>query len=154
MRTHLSAIAALVPHDIPVFDTAAERPNYNPLNWTGAWTSAQRAAWELPERYVVLTAPTLRTRAWTLDDVPRDIRDYVRLMIVDPTARGARSAQESIRNTLNRSHPVVAGFSTDLRHSSGDVFARDSEAPNDLYYAVDTYLYHATPAPIPPDPED
>lgn len=149
-RTHLAAIAALASASmtpaLPVFDTAVEKPNYNPLNWTGAWTAAQRDAWVLPTRYLILSAPTLRTEAESLDDVPRDVRDYVRVTTVDPSARGARLVQEAVRDDLDRSHPVVTGYSTNLRHSTADVFAKDGDGTTDLYYAVDTYLYHATPA--------
>lgn len=149
MRTHLAAIAALatpaVTPAIDVYDTAAERPNYNPQSWNAAWTATQRANWVLPSRWLILAAPTLRTLAESLDDVPRDVHDYVRITTVGPSAREARLLQETIRTALNRKHPVVTGYSTELRHSSADVFARDPEGEGDIYYAVDTYLYRATP---------
>lgn len=148
-RAHLAAIAALASASmtpaLPVFDTAVEPPNYDPTNWTGAWTAAQRAAWVLPTRYLILSAPTLRTIAESLDDFPRDVRDYVRITAVDSSARAARLMQEAVRGDLDRSHPTVTGYSTDLRHSTADVFAKDGDGPTDLYYAVDTYLYQATP---------
>ena len=100
----------------------------------------------LPTRYLILSAPTLRTVAESLDDVPRDIRDYVRVTTVDPSARGARLVQETVRPALDRKHPAVTGYVTDLRHSTADVFANDTDGPTDLYYAVDTYLYQATPS--------
>lgn len=148
MRAHLAAIAALIPDGIPVFDTAAERPNYDPSDWTATWSAAQRAAWTLPEpaRWVILSAPTFPKVADTLDDVPRDVRGYVRVTTVDVSARGARWVQEAVRAVLDRGAPVVTGYSANLRHSTADVFAKDEDSPTDLYYAVDSYLYQATPS--------
>lgn len=152
-RAHLAAIAALVPAGIDRYDTSADRPDYNPTNWASTWNATQKAAWTLPDRYVVLTAPNMRRQALTLDDVPRDVRDYLRVTAVGVTASQARWVQEQIFAAFDRKKVTLTGFGGTLRHSTADVFAKDDSITPFRYYAVDTYKYRATKAPI-PTPEE
>jgi hypothetical protein len=146
MYAHLAAIAALAPVGVHVYDTDVERPQYNPADWSGTWTTADKQAWSLPDRYIILTAPSFRERASTLSRVRLDVDDYLQVTAVESTPRGARWLQEAVRVAFDRAKPVLTGFNTDLHFSASGIHAVDRELSPHRYYSVDTYRYKATPA--------
>lgn len=146
MRTHLAAIAALIPDGIDVYATEAERPDYNPADWSAAWSSVQRAAWVLPERYVVLAAPTFMTDPLTIDGTRAHVDDYFQVTAVGVTDGQARWVHEKVRAALNPGTPIVAGFGCRTKLRAAGITAADRDVTPHRIYAVDTYRYRATPA--------
>lgn len=148
MRSHLAGIAALIPDGIDVYATAAERPDYDPADWSAPWSSAQQAAWELPDRYVVLTAPTMLERSLTIDGLRRGVESYFQATAVGLSDQQARWVHEQIRATLNPAgggRPDVPGYSAWTHLSAEGIHSIDREVKPYRYFAVDTYKYRATP---------
>ena len=145
MWAHLAAIAALAPAGVHVYDTEAERPDYDPTDWLGAWSAAERAAWVLPDRYVVLSSPSLRRDTDTMSRAVLDIDDYVQVKAVALTARECRHLQGQLQDALDRAHPVVAGFSTDLFLGATGITAVDRDVTPHRVHSADSYRYRATP---------
>lgn len=82
MITHLDAIRALVPADIPTFDTDLTDDDGNdPDPW--------------PDRYVIFRAPTLAEVSQTLGYNP-DVDDYVKAMYCGLSVWQARSVSERV----------------------------------------------------------
>lgn len=145
MRAHLAGIAALIPNGIHVYDTEAERPDYNPADWSGAWSDAQRAAWTLPDRYVVLAAPTFADDSLTIDGARRVVDDYLQVMAVGISARQVRWVQEAVRSALDPGTPTVAGHRCRIKLRATGIHAVDRDVTPHRHYATDTYRYRAVP---------
>lgn len=125
MRDHLAALMALVPPDIPVFDThVPDLP---------------------PQRYVVFRAPLFGEVSETLGYRP-DVDDYFKVMACGLSAHQARNVQEAVRTALHRASPDVDGYLAHVTHrSTGDVDFDTSMKPH-IFHTTDLYRYRATPA--------
>lgn len=124
MRAHLAAIMALVPANIPAFDTDVP---------------------DIPSQgYVVFFAPDFDEVSLSLGYAP-DVDDYFKVMAVGRTLTQARAVQAAVKAALHRSRPVVEGYSTLVkRRSAGDFMTDRSKTPH-LSHATDLYHYRATP---------
>lgn len=133
MISHLDAIRALVPADIPTFDTDVTDDDGNDF---------PRELW--PERYVIFRAPTFPEVSKTVGYSP-DVDGYVQAMYCGLSTWQARSVSERTRAALHRQVPVVEGFRASLRLQSSTNFDLDRERRPHIYYATDHFRYRATP---------
>jgi hypothetical protein len=148
VRAHIAGIAALIPSGIDVYKTRAERPDYNPADWSAAWTSTQKAAWTLPDRYVVITAPTFMVRAIDITDARNEVSDYFQVTAVGLSDDQCRWVHEKVRAVLDPKgggRPSVTGFLAWTRLSATGITAVDTDVDPQRVFAVDTYRYQATP---------
>lgn len=149
MRAHLAGIAALLPAGLHVYKSEAERPDYDPADWSAAWSDAQRQAWTLPKRYVILTAPTFMSEPIAIDGAKTSIHDYFQATAVGITDDQCRWVQEKVEAALNPmggGRPVVEGFATWTKRTAAGISAVDRDVTPHVVYSVDTYRYRATPA--------
>jgi|GEM_PF-3380716 len=100
-----------------------------------------------PDKRVVVTAPNLATTQAAMAG-DRDIRDYVQVKYCGANEDQARSVGERVAALLDRSHPVVEGWSTDLRRTATSPFFADRNlmgitTDSHVVAATDTYRYTA-----------
>lgn len=147
MSEHLAAIAARVSGlGIDVYDTAAERPDYDPRDWLKNFSTVQQSAWVLPDMYAILTAPALRRVAVTLPGGRDHVRDYFQLTVVGLSAWQVRHWNSLVRGVLDPAQFRVGNkFQGFVSLSATGISALDREVTPYRYYAVDTYRYHASP---------
>lgn len=151
MTTHLQGVAASVstalPSGLHVYDTEAERPDYDPTDWeSDAWDDAAKTAWVLPDMYVVLAAPAFRSSAFTIDGARTSVGGYFQATAVGLTAEQTRLLHTKLRDVLDGGHPMIAGFYASTRMSAEGIVAIDKSIIPHRAFAVDTYRYDATPA--------
>lgn len=148
MRSHLAAIAALIPAGIDVYATSASEPPYNPADWSAPWTAQQQSAWTLPERYVILSAPTMPERSVTVSGLLRQVRSYVQVKAVGISDTQARWVHEQVRKALDPvggGRPTVPGYNTHISLSADGIHAVDRDVDPHRFWASDSYRYQATP---------
>lgn len=151
MSTHLEVTAALVyGTGLPVYDSMAERPTYDPADWSKLWTEEQQTQWQLETPYAVLGAPSVFAEdARTLSRKHRDIGDDFRLTITGRDPREVRHWAGLVKVALNDARPELEGYSTWIRWSDSTNVLKDPSVPmpgpDYLCYAVHTYRLDSTP---------
>ncbi|MFW7414757.1 hypothetical protein [Demequina sp. SO4-18] len=148
MRDHLAAIAALIPAGIHVYMTEADRPDYDPADWSAEWTAEQREAWTLPDRYVILSAPTMPETSMTINGTRRHISSYVQVKAVGTSDRQSRWVHEQVRTALDPvggARPVVEGYTTHLHLGPTGIHTVDRDVTPHRFWASDSYRYSANP---------
>lgn len=149
MRAHIAGIAALIqtgfPDGIHVYDTQAERPDYNPSDWSGSWSNENKAAWTLPARYIVLGAPTLREVSLSLSRACLDVDDLVYLKGCGTSVTSCRWVMEHMRAVADRGRPEVENYSTHLTlFGTPGMTDVDRDVKPHIAHATDTFHYRAT----------
>ena len=125
MSAHLAAIMALIPDDIPVYDTSV--PDLP------------------PQRYVVFRAPMFGEVSESLGYLP-DVDDYFKVMACGMSAQQARHVQAAVRAVLHRSSPAVEGYLAHVTNrTTGEADVDMSKKPH-IFHCSDLYRYRATPA--------
>jgi len=144
---HLGAIAARIQAlGIEVYDASAERPDYDPRHWSQELTPEQQAAWTLPEFYAILTAPTLRKVAMTVDGARSRVRDYVQVTVAGRSGWQVRHWNGDVHDVLDLSRFVVGDeFQAAMKLSATGIITTDKDVTPHRAYCVDTYRYFATP---------
>lgn len=149
MRAHVAGIAALIPSGIDVYKTQANRPDYNPADWSATWSDAQKAAWTLPDRYVIITAPTFMVKAIDITDARSEVSSYFQVTAVGLTDEQCGWVHEKVRAVLDPKgggRPTVTGYIAWTQLSATGITAVDKDVDPHRVYAVDSYRYQATPA--------
>jgi len=149
VNEHLAAIAALIQaaiSGIHVYDTEVEQPEYDPSDWAASWSAAQRAAWTIPERYVIVTAPTFKRESLTITADRSSFNDYFQVTACGLSPRQCRWVHERVQAALDGGKPIVAGFNADTHLGPTGITAVDTDVDPHVSYAVDSYRYRATPA--------
>jgi hypothetical protein len=152
VRNHLQAVAELIQSGftdgIHVYDTQADKPDYDPANWAGPWSEADKIAWALPARYVVIGAsPTLRQVALSISRGRLDVDDRILIKGCGLSVASCRWVMENVRAVADRGRPSVEDYSTLLTFQESDELLdidRDVDPP--VAHATDAYRYRATPA--------
>ena len=150
MTSHLQGIAALVSSAFPsgfhVYDTEAEAPDYDPSNWeSAAWDDAKKAAWKLPDSYVVLAAPAFSGHKFTVGGATR-VSEYFQATAVGLTAEQVRLVHTKLREVLDGGNPHVTNYHATTRLGPTGIAAIDKDIIPHRAFAVDTYRYDAHPA--------
>jgi len=148
VNPHLAAVAALLHAAVPglhVYVTEAERPDYDPTDWTATWTSAQKQAWSLPERWVVIAAPTPRKRDESLADARTDINDLWRVTVAANSLWKFDWLAERVSAAIDPGTPDVDGYSAHIELVANVIVDTDTDVTPHLFWSADTYRYEATP---------
>lgn len=149
MNPHLGAVAALLHAAVPglhVYVTEAERPDYDPSDWGATWDSTQKQAWTLPERYVVLQAPTPRKRALTITGVRSRISDYWTVTTAADSRWKFDWLASRVMDALDGAQPEVEDYAAHVELVANVINAVDKDVDPHMHYSADTYRYRATPA--------
>lgn len=149
MNPHLAGVAALLHAEVPglhVYVTEAERPDYDPTAWDEEWTGAQKQAWTLPDRYVVIAAPVPFERSHALSGGRRDIHDYWTVTTAANSRWKFDWIASRVRAALHPGAPEVEGFEAFIELSNAVVVGVDKDVDPHMHYCADSYVYDATPA--------
>lgn len=151
MDSHLRALATLVTAmGLPLYDSIAERPSYNPKDWAAEWNEQQQDAWKLETPYAVLSSPPVFAEdARTLSRESLDVADEFDVTVTGLDPREVRHWAALVKTALDRGRPQVEGFSTWVRFLESSRIYSDRTVPLAgpvyLCYAVQTYRLDSTP---------